>query len=220
MGTAADGHGLPGRLLALEGVDGCGKSTQARLLAAASGADATGEPGATDLGAALRRLLLDPGLPAPVAKAEALLMVADRAEHVARVVRPALAAGRWVVTDRFSGSTLAYQGYGRGLPVGELRPLVRWAADGVAADVVVLVDVPADVARSRLAHRAGGEPADRLERLGRSFQRRVRDGFLALAAADPDRWVVIDGRPGTAAVAAAVRRAVDGRIGPPPGGWR
>ena len=108
-----------GRLIALEGIDGCGKSTQAGALAAALGARLTHEPGATPVGALLRRLLLAPDSPAPSPRTEALLMAADRAEHVAQVVEPALAAGDWVVTDRYSASTIAYQGYGRGLdPAG------------------------------------------------------------------------------------------------------
>ena len=107
-----------GRLIALEGIDGCGKSTQAASLAEALGARLTFEPGATPVGAALRELLLAPDAPPPSPRAEALLMAADRAEHVARVLAPALAAGEWVVTDRYAGSTIAYQGYGQGLDAG------------------------------------------------------------------------------------------------------
>src|SRR3984885_7287137 len=136
----------PGRLLVLEGIDGCGKSTQARALAGALGARLTHEPGATELGAKLRRLLRAPDAPPVSLRAEALLMAADRAEHVALVVAPALAAGEWVVSDRFSGSTLAYQGYGRGLEVAELRRVVEWAAAGVAADLSIVIDVPVPLA--------------------------------------------------------------------------
>ncbi|HLW44623.1 MAG TPA: dTMP kinase, partial [Acidimicrobiales bacterium] len=139
-----------GRLVALEGVDGSGKSTQAKILAESLGAVLTFEPGATQLGRALRRLLLDPDRPVLDVRSEALLMAADRAQHVAQVIRPALDAGQLVVTDRFSGSTLAYQGCGRGLPVGELRQLVDWASGGVEADLTILVDVPISVARRRL----------------------------------------------------------------------
>ncbi len=140
-----------GRLLALEGIDGCGKSTQARALATALGARLTHEPGATELGTALRRLLLAPEAPALSLRAEALLMAADRAEHVTQVLEPALAAGEWVVSDRFSGSTLAYQGYGRGLELGPLAELVAWATGGLEADLSIVVDVPVAVAASRLA---------------------------------------------------------------------
>ncbi len=200
-----------GRLIAFEGVDGCGKTTQAGRLAGALGAVLTAEPGATALGSRLRRLLLDPDLPPLSARAEALLMAADRAEHVDEVIRPALDAGRWVVTDRFSGSTLAYQGHGRGLGLDGLGDVVAWAADGVTPDLVVLVDVPPEVARARL----GTSPPDRLEGLDAGFHRRVREGFLTLAGGDPDRWVVVDGTPDMDAVTDAVRSVVSARIGAP-----
>lgn len=201
----------PARFIALEGVDGCGKTTQARHLAAALGAVCTHEPGGTALGVALRTLLLHGELPAPVPKAEALLMAADRAQHVAEVVRPALAGGTWVVSDRFSGSTLAYQGFGRGLAVEELRGVVEWAADGVTPDLSVLIDVPLDLARRRL----GLDAPDRLERLDAAFFDRVRQGYLALASREPDRWVVVDGAPSVEEVATAVMEAVSGRLGRP-----
>ena len=204
----------PGRLLALEGIDGSGKTTQARALAATLGARLTHEPGATALGAALRRLLLSPEAPPLTLRAEALLMAADRAEHVDLVVAPALAAGEWVVSDRFSGSTLAYQGYGRGLDTAELAQLVAWATSGLAPDLSILVDVPVDLAQSR---RAASKP-DRLERLGPAFADLVRQGFLALAAADPAHWVVVDGTTDRAALSghilAIVRERVGERAGP------
>ena len=201
-----------GRLIALEGIDGCGKSTQARLLADSLGALLTHEPGATDLGRALRRLLLDPDRAAPTPRAEALLMAADRAEHVDEVIAPALAEGRWVVTDRFSGSTLAYQGWGRGLSADPLRQVVAWAAGGVEPDLSILVDVPLDVARHRLA---SGSP-DRLERLGTDFHERVRHGFVALARSDPEEWAVVDGTQPVALVASQVADVVRSRLGEPP----
>ncbi len=197
-----------GRLVAFEGVDGSGKSTQARILAASVGGVLTFEPGATELGRALRRLLLDPAQPVPDAWAEALLVAADRAQHVAEVVRPALDAGLFVVTDRFSGSTLAYQGYGRGLPVDRLRQLNDWVAAGVEPDLVVVVDVPLSVARLRLEHAA----ADRLERLDEAFFSRVRDGYLELAAGDGARWAVVDGDGEVDEVAARVRGVVQRRV--------
>jgi dTMP kinase len=200
-----------GRLLALEGIDGGGKSTQARALAAALGAELTHEPGATALGKRLRTLLLAPDAPAVSVRAEALLMAADRAEHIDLVVEPALAAGRWVVSDRFSGSTLAYQGYGRGLAVPELRDLIDWATGGLAPDLSILVDIPVEVAQARLAHSA----PDRLERLGPAFAQRVRDGFLALAADDPARWIVLDGTGDASSVTARMVDLVHERLGRP-----
>jgi dTMP kinase len=206
----------PGRLLALEGIDGCGKSTQARALAKRLGARLTHEPGATALGAALRRLLLAPDAPPISLRAEALLMAADRAEHLELVIAPALAAGEWVVSDRYSGSTLAYQGYGRGLNTVELRRLVDWATEGRAADLSILVDVPVAVAQTRLARSA----PDRLERLGPGFAQKVRDGFLALAEADPAHWVVVDGTAEPAALTTRIVAIVHERIGTPAGPTR
>ena len=204
-----------GRLLALEGIDGSGKSTQARALADALGALLTHEPGATPVGARLRELLLAPDAPPPSARAEALLMAADRAEHVERVIEPALATGTWVVTDRFSASTVAYQGYGRGLDSEALRALVSWAAAGIVPDLSVLVDVPVAVAAARLAA-GGGRGADRLERLGPGFASTVREGFLAQAEAEPERWLVVDGTADAAVVTAHILDAVRARLGDPP----
>ncbi len=123
---------------------------------------------------------------------------------MAEVIGPALEAGRDVVCDRFSGSTLAYQGYGRGLQPAELARLSRWASDGIEPDRVVLLEVSAPVA---LARRAGGRPPDRMEGEGAEFFQRVRAGYAALAAADPDRWRVVDGSGTIEAVAVAVAAA-------------
>jgi dTMP kinase len=202
-----------GRLLALEGIDGSGKSTQAWALAGTLGAVLTHEPGATPVGQALRRILLDPDEPAPAPRTEALLMAADRAEHVAAVVEPALAAGTWVVSDRYSGSTIAYQGYGRGLPADELATLVSFAAGGLAADLSILVDVEVEVAAARLAAAGAG---DRLESLGTDFAARVREGFLTQAVADPEHWVVVDGSEDVRALTAHIVAAVHDRLGDPP----
>jgi dTMP kinase len=177
-----------GRFIAFEGGEGCGKSTQARLLARRLDAVLTREPGGTEVGAQLRAILLDPGTVGLVPRAEALLMAADRAQHVAQVVAPPLAAGRHVVTDRFAGSSMAYQGYGRGLAVDELRRLSEWAADGVWPDLVVLLEVGPEVAGRRLGHEL-----DRFEQEGAAFHGRVAAGFRALADADADRWAVVDG---------------------------
>jgi dTMP kinase len=201
-----------GRLIAFEGIDGCGKSTQAKAVAAALGALLTHEPGATPLGARLRQLLLDPDSdsPPPTPRAETLLMAADRAEHVAQVIEPALASGAWVVTDRYTGSTIAYQGYGRGLGAEGLAEVVAWATAGVEADLSVFVDVPVEVAAAR---RRG---ADRMERLGPEFAARVRGGFAAQAAADPARWLVVDGTREVDAITAHIVEAVRARLGPEP----
>lgn len=197
-----------GRLIAFEGGEGCGKSTQAARFAASTGALLTREPGGTPLGEALREVVLHGGAEAVDARAETLVMLAARAQHVAEVVAPALARGRDVVCDRFSHSTLAYQGYGRGLDVDELRGLCSWAAGGLWPDVVVLLDVPAPTARERLA--GSGRPADRMERAGRDFHERVAAGFRALAAADAGHFVVVDGVGSEDEVAARVASAVAG----------
>ena len=200
-----------GRLIALEGIDGCGKSTQATLLRARLDALLTFEPGATDLGASLRRLLLEPGQPAVSPWAEALLMAGDRAQHVAEVVQPALDAGTWVVTDRFSASTLAYQGFGRGLDRAELDGLIGWATRGLAPDLTVLIDVPVDVASVR---RTGSD--DRFEEEGRQFQLRVAEGYRRLAEEALADWLVVDGTGTTEEVAEAVWSGVSDRFGARP----
>jgi dTMP kinase len=193
-----------GRLIALEGIDGCGKSTQAALLADHLHARLTFEPGATDLGAALRELLLNPALPDVVPSAEALLMAADRAQHTAQVIEPLLSKGLSIVTDRFTASTLAYQGFGRQLDLVALRALNQWATGGVSPDLNVLIDVPLDVARARMKP----AQADRLEGLGEIFQCRVRDGYEQLIEGDPGAWVRIDGTGDAHLVAERVRIAV------------
>jgi dTMP kinase len=204
MTAAAAGRG---RFVAFEGGDGCGKSTQAALLADALGAVLTREPGGTDIGARLRALVLDPGTEGLADRAEALIMAADRAQHVAEVVGPALAAGRHVVTDRFAGSSIAYQGHGRGLPVDEVRRLSEWATAGVWPDLVILLDVPPVVADARL-----GVARDRMEAEPAAFHAAVLAGFRAQAEAEPDRWVVLDGGDTIDAVAASVGTVVRERL--------
>lgn len=198
-----------GLFIAFEGGEGSGKSTQAELLAARLGAVLTREPGGTEVGRRIRQLVLDAAVADLDARAEALLMAADRAQHVAQVVAPALAAGRHVVTDRFSGSSLAYQGRGRGLPLEEIARLSAWAASGLQPDLVVLLDLPLDRSQERL-----GRQLDRMERQGREFHDRVLSGYRYLAAADPDRWAVVDGSGSIESVAATVARVVAGRLGP------
>jgi dTMP kinase len=197
----------PGRFVVFEGGEGAGKSTQAARLAARLGAVLTHEPGGTAVGTAIRALLLDPATAGLDDRAEALLMAADRAQHVAQVVRPALAAGRHVVSDRYIGSSLAYQGYGRGLPVDDLRGLSVWAAGGLWPDAVVLLDIGAGDAAGRMDHRP-----DRMEAAGEDFHRRVGEGYRALAAADPEHWLVVDGSPEPDAVESAVWKALVDRL--------
>ena len=206
-----DDGARPGRgtFIALEGGEGSGKSTQAGLLAERLDAVLTYEPGATDLGSALRRILLDPSSTAGLDdRAEALLMAADRAQHVAAVVGPALEAGRTVVCDRYIGSSLAYQGHGRGLGVDAVAALSAFATGGLLPDVYVLLDVPRDVAEGRLT----GRP-DRLEGAGADFHERVRAGYRDLAAADPDRWLVVSGVGSPVEVADRLAAALGDRLG-------
>jgi dTMP kinase len=198
-----------GRFVVFEGGEGSGKSTQARLLAERWGAELTFEPGDTEVGARLRAILLDPATGDLDPRAEALLMAADRAHHVATRIRPALHRGRDVVCDRFVGSSIAYQGYGRGLGVDGVASLSAFATDGLVPDLVVLLVVPPAEAATRLV--AAGAP-DRLEAAGEAFHRRVAEGYLALAAADPDRWVVVDGAGTIDDVAGRVRTTVDERL--------
>jgi len=196
-----------GRFIAFEGGEATGKSTQAARLAADLGAVLTREPGGTELGEHIRRLVLGPsGAEGVGIRAEALLLAADRAQHVASVIRPALTDGRHVVSDRYAGSTLAYQGYGRGLDVADLRRLSDWASDGLWPDLVILLDVPAPVAGARLL--ASGLGPDRLEAAGDEFHRRVSEGFRALAAACPETWRVVDGEGGVDEVWERVGRVV------------
>jgi dTMP kinase len=185
------------------------------LLAKHLGAIFTREPGGTPVGEQIRSLLLDPAVPDVAVRCEVLLMLAARAQHVEEVVAPALAAGRDVVCDRFSGSTLAYQGYGRGLDVEELAGLSGWASGGLEPDVVVLLQVGAAETRERTQSRA---VMDRMEREGDDFFARVDAGYTALAKADADRWTVVDGSGGVDEVAERVRAAVAARLGDlPPG---
>ncbi len=184
---------MTGLFITLEGGDGAGKSTQAALLAGwleQQGIEVvrTREPGGTPLGAALRELLLHGSDVSP--RAEAMLYAADRAQHVAEVVRPALARGAAVVQDRYIDSSLAYQGAGRPLEAEEIRGLSEWASEGLWPVLTVLLDVSPELAAERRA--AAGDRADRLEREAAEFHRRVRDGFLALAAAEPHRFLVLD----------------------------
>ena len=196
-----------GRFVAFEGGEASGKSTQAVGLAAVWGAVLTREPGGTQLGKHIRQLVLDPAAGEEVDfRAEALLLAADRAQHVSTIIRPALESGRDVVTDRYAGSSLAYQGYGRGLDVADIRWLSNWASAGLWPDLVILLDLPAGVAWERLV--ASGVSPDRLEAAGEEFHKRVADGFRALAAECPESWRVVDGSGSADEVAERVMEVV------------
>ena len=195
--------------IAFEGAEGCGKSTQARRLADAIGAVLTRETGGTEIGKRLREILHDTSVTDLNDHAETLIVAADRAQHLAEVVRPALASGRHVVSDRSVYSTLAYQGYGRGLPVDEVRTVNEWAVGDTWPDLVVLLRVPEQVTVERMRRRQ----LDRFERAGDDFHARVDDGFATMAGADPDRWVVIDAAGDIDDVTATIRAAVADRLG-------
>lgn len=200
-----------GHFLAFEGGEGTGKSTQARLLAEAIGAVLTREPGGTPIGARVREIVLAADENGLTDRAEALLMAADRAQHVAEVIAPALDGGRHVVTDRFLGSSVAYQGFGRGLPVEEVHRLSLWATSGLEPDLVVLLDVTEAEARARI----GGGGRDRLEKAGDAFHEAVAQGFRDLAQADPDHWATVDGGGTVAEVEARVRAIIADRLALP-----
>lgn len=192
MGTQADSQSDRGLFITFEGGDGAGKSTQIAAVRdwfADRGfeVETTFEPGATEVGKELRRLIqfgpedVDP-------RSEALMYAADRAYHVATVIRPALEAGKVVLCDRYLDSSVAYQGAARELGVDEIRQLSLWAVEGLLPDMTFLLDLPPEVGRSRQE-----EEPDRLERAGGGFHEQVRREYLRMAEADPERFVVIDG---------------------------
>ena len=195
-----------GIFIAFEGGEASGKSTQAQRLAARIDAVLTREPGGTPLGEEIRSLLLDPAH-AVDERAEALLMAAARAQHVHDVIEPALARGQHVVTDRFTASSLAYQGFGRGLPLDDVAALSAFATAGLEPDLYVLLDVDPAVAAARRSR-----DHDRMEAAGDAFHARVRAGFRSLAATD-HRWLVVDGALPADEVEAIVTSRVAGIIG-------
>ena len=226
---------MPGYFITFEGADGSGKTTQARLLVerlreAGRAVHLTREPGATPLGGVMRAALLHPeatltalaqaGL-APGDKpaepmlplTEALLLSADRTQHVARM-REWLASGAIVVSDRYADATLAYQGYGRGFDLDALRTLQQMATGGLMPDVTLLLDMPVDEGQRR--KRAGHEDGEEINRLDleqRDFRERVRAGYQALAAAEPQRWVALDATESMGALAEQIWAAVSRRLG-------
>jgi dTMP kinase len=200
--------------ITLEGPDGGGKSTQARLLVehlAARGLPAllTREPGGTPIGDQIRRTLMDLGNTGMYPRTEILLFSASRAQIVHEVIRPRLEAGAVVVCDRFYDSTLAYQGYGHGLDLTALRAITDFATGGLRPDLTFLIDLPAE---DGLRRRRRGGQWNRLDAYDLAFHQRVRQGYFDLAAAEPDRWVTVDATRPVDAVQSEIRRVVEVRL--------
>ena len=199
---------MPGRFITLEGVDGAGKSTHLgfvaeRLRACGHEVVVTREPGGTPLGETLRELLLHRDMDAGT---ELLLMFAARQQHLAELIQPALARGAWVVSDRFTDASYAYQCGGRGIDAARVAALENWVQQGFAPDLTLLFDVPAEVAESR---RSAARAADRFEREADSFFNRVRQAYLVRAAAEPERIRVLDARQSIAALQDEIARLLD-----------
>lgn len=194
---------MTGRFISFEGGDGAGKTTQIALLAEyikSTGVEVivTREPGGTALGQKIRKALLHGEDLSP--RTEALLYSADRAHHAATVIRPALERGATVITDRFADSSVAYQGAARELGIDEIRDLNAWAVGGLSPELTILLDVDPEIGATRV-----GAEKDRLESAGVAFHRRVRQTFLELAAAEPDRFVIVDASRTVDEIAADVR---------------
>ncbi|MCI6590023.1 MAG: dTMP kinase [Lentisphaeraceae bacterium] len=202
-----------GKFITLEGPEGAGKSTHLARLAEAlreRGIEVltTREPGGTPLCEAVRGILqFNAAGEAPQTRAEVLLFLASRAQLVAQVIEPALARGTWVLCDRFCDSTFAYQGYGRGLELAQLRALNAFATGGLMPDLTLLLDIPEAESARRLAERKG--PADRFEQEQAAFHRRLAEGFREMAAAEPARFRVIDSSGSEAQTAEQILAAVE-----------
>ena len=212
--TALGDRPRRGRFITLEGPDGAGKTSQAEALSA--GLRAAGstvllvrEPGGTPVGERIRGLLLGEAGAEHSARVDALLFNAARAALVAGVVRPALERGEIVVSARYADSTVAYQGYGGGQPIADLRALERFATEGLRPDLTILLDLPVEIG---LARKSGAEVTRFEETFDVAFHRRVRDGFLSLAAAEPDRFAIVDGSADPTAVGEAIAAAVSERL--------
>lgn len=212
--------------ITFEGVEGCGKTTQIRLLAAVlerAGKEVvlTREPGGCPIADKIRAILLDAANSEMKPTAELLLYAAARAQHVNEVIRPALAKGAIVLCDRFTDATLAYQGYGRGLDIGLIKDLNETATGGCSPDLTLLIDCPAEIGLQRaMARIEAGSAADsnhqreeRFEREAMEFHRRVRSGYLTLAGEHGNRFVVVDGSGSIETIAAGIHAAVMARIG-------
>ncbi|TDR39377.1 thymidylate kinase [Tahibacter aquaticus] len=202
---------MSGRLITLEGGEGAGKSTvlahvQQQLAAAGVVPLLTREPGGTSAGEAIRQLLLDPAYRGLCAESELLLMFAARAQLVREVIRPALGAGRWVLSDRFTDASFAYQGGGRGQPIERIADLEHWAADDLRPDLTLLLDLPVAQGLARAGARGA---ADRIEQEQADFFERVRTAYRARAAAQPQRFRLIDASQPLSAVLQQVAAAID-----------
>ena len=217
--AAARPDGPRGRLITVEGVEGAGKSTQVETLQAYLGARgvsvlATAEPDGTPLGASIRRVLGEVDRVTPLT--EALLFAASRAEHVQRVIRPALAAGQVVLCDRYVDSTVAYQGYGRGISLETIAQLNRLATEGCLPDLTLVLDLDVAEGLRRVRARRGALAAcDPFERLAIEFHERVRKGYWAIRDREPERVTVVDADRAPAVVAADLARIVAQRLGLP-----
>jgi dTMP kinase len=188
---------FPAKFVSFEGIDGCGKSTLMDQLAnwltrAGIPHLRTREPGGTPIGEKIREILLDPALSEMSSRAEVLLYSASRAQLTEQVIVSAMKTGMWVLTDRFVDATFAYQGYGRGFDLDNLRLIQEWTTKGLWPDKTILLDCDIDTAMSRLGARDGAG-RDRIEREERQFHQKVRDGYLALAEKEPERFIVLDG---------------------------
>jgi dTMP kinase len=202
--------------ITLEGPEGSGKTTQIRPLAdwlceRGYAVEVTREPGGTDIGNQIRAVLHDPRNTAMDATAEILLYSADRAQHVAQCIRPALAAGKIVVSDRYYDSTLAYQGYGRGLDLEMLHTITAFATGGLKPDLTLYLDVAPEEGLER--RQANGEEWNRLDAETLDFHQRVRAGYMALIAQEPERWAVIDAARSVEEVQEEIRAEVEARLG-------
>ncbi|MFO7953668.1 dTMP kinase [Thioalkalivibrio sp.] len=204
----------PGRFLVLEGTEGSGKTTQMERLDAALRAAGrpvcnTREPGGTALGERLRGLLLDPDLPGMCAEAELLLMFAARAQHLSEVIRPALQAGGWVLSDRFTDASFAYQGAGRGLGAGRVAELEAWLQGALRPDLVILLDIEPEAGLERAVQRGR---RDRIEREAVDFFQRAREAYRERAAQAPERYLVVDGASDPDTVAERILAGVRERL--------
>jgi dTMP kinase len=204
---------MRGRFITLEGVEGAGKTTQlpvVRELVEAAGHEVniTREPGGTPLGEAIRALVLQHRTEVMGAEAELLLMFAARAEHLKAVIHPALAAGKWVICDRFTDATYAYQGGGRGVPLERIAALEQWVQGAFRPDLTLAFDVPVAIGLERARGRARESAPDRFESEQQAFFERVRTAYLKLARSDPRRYRVIDAMQPLEAVTTEVQRVI------------